>query len=91
MSAETIIPTWMRRQITIAEYDSWSGEQCAGIEIVDGMVVVGPSDSKRHNRRARLLANALDPATGSYRTGAMFTGIVEVAVPFPVQIDLGRI
>ena len=29
----------------------------AGIEIVDGMVVVSPSASKRHNRLARILAN----------------------------------
>ncbi|MEU4313362.1 Uma2 family endonuclease [Nocardia sp. NPDC024068] len=188
MTAETITPAWMHEQITITEYDSWSEEQCAGIEIVDGMVVVSPSASKRHNRLARLLANALDaaagpdwnadtgfdvrlqdvplnnrrpdvvvyrtdtiditptrpehvllvaevvspgsettdrivkveqyakagiafywrieqaatgvpliytyildPATGSYRTGEMFTGIVEVAAPFPVNVDLGRI
>jgi Uma2 family endonuclease len=39
-------------------------EQCAGIEIVDGMVVVSPSASKRHNRLARVLANALDAAAG---------------------------
>ncbi|WP_250299730.1 Uma2 family endonuclease, partial [Streptomyces sp. A 4/2] len=35
-----------------------------GIEIVDGMVVVSPSASKRHNRLARILANALDAAAG---------------------------
>ncbi|MGW1740678.1 Uma2 family endonuclease [Nocardia sp. NPDC001965] len=188
MSAETIAPAWMHEQITPAEYDSWSEEQCAGIEIVDGMVVVSPSASKRHNRLARILANALDaaagadwnadtdfdvrlqdvplnnrrpdvvvyradtiditptrpehvllvaevvspgsettdrlvkveqyaragiafywriehaatgvpliytyildPATGSYRTGEMFTGIVRVSAPFTVEIDLGRI
>ncbi|MGA6208258.1 hypothetical protein ACPESR_26235 [Nocardia testacea] len=33
----------------------------------------------------------LDPATGSYRSGEMFTGVVEAAAPFPVKIDLGRI
>jgi Uma2 family endonuclease len=54
----------MHSQITAAEYDSWSEEQCAGIEIVDGMVVVSPSASKRHNRPARILANALDAAAG---------------------------
>ncbi|MFC9662506.1 Uma2 family endonuclease [Nocardia sp. NPDC127606] len=178
----------MHEQITAAEYDTWSEEQCAGIEIVDGMVVVSPSASKRRNRLARILANALDaaagpdwnadtdfdvrlqdvpltnrrpdvvvyradtidltptrpehvllvvevvspgsettdrivkvdqhakagiafywrieqaangvpliytyildPATGSYRTGDMFTGTVEVSAPFPVEIDLGKI
>lgn len=60
-----IAPEWMHEQITAAEYDSWTEEQCAGIEIVDGMVVVRPSASKRHNRLARILANALDAAAGS--------------------------
>jgi Uma2 family endonuclease len=64
MSVDMIAPQWMHSQITAAEYDSWSQEQCAGIEIVDGMVTVSPSASKRHNRLARILANALDSAAG---------------------------
>lgn len=64
MSSEMIAPAWMHSQITAEEYDSWTDEQCAGVEIVDGMVVVSPSASKRHNRIARLLANALDAAGG---------------------------
>lgn len=64
MSVDMIAPEWMRSPITAAEYDSWSEEQCAGIEVVDGMVVVMPSASKRHNRLARFLANALDEAAG---------------------------
>ncbi|MFF0262981.1 Uma2 family endonuclease [Streptomyces microflavus] len=52
----------MHTQISAEEYDSWSEEQCASIEIVDGTVVVSPSDSKRHNRLVRILANALDTA-----------------------------
>ncbi|WP_017626770.1 Uma2 family endonuclease [Nocardiopsis chromatogenes] len=63
MGAE-MAPAWMHSQISAEEYDSWSEEQCAGIEIVDGMVVVSPSASKRHNRPARILANALDDAAG---------------------------
>jgi Uma2 family endonuclease len=59
-----VAPEWMHAQVTAAEYDSWTAEQCAGIEIVDGMVVVSPSASKRHNRLARILANALDAAAG---------------------------
>jgi hypothetical protein len=46
-----VVPAWMHEQITAEEYDSWSDEQCAGIEIVDGMVVVSPHVPKRHNRR----------------------------------------
>ncbi|MEV5647680.1 hypothetical protein AB0L57_05440 [Nocardia sp. NPDC052254] len=82
---ETVTPAWMHQQITAAEYDSWSDGQCAGIEIVDGMVVVRPSASKRHNRSARILA------TRTYRTGEMGTGTVVAAAPFPVEIDLGQI
>lgn len=64
MAAEMIAPAWMHEQITAEQYDSWSEEQCAGIEIVDGMVVVSPSASKRHNRLARIVANALEGAGG---------------------------
>lgn len=67
MTAEMMAPAWMHEQITAEEYESWSEEQCAGIEIVDGMVVVSPSASKRYNRLARILANALDAAAGSER------------------------
>ncbi|WTO37223.1 Uma2 family endonuclease [Streptomyces achromogenes] len=64
MTAGMVAPAWMHGQITVEQYESWSEEQCAGIEIVDGMVVVGPGASKRHNRLARVLANALDVAAG---------------------------
>ena len=64
MSMDMIAPEWMHSQVTAAEYESWSEEQCAGIEIVDGMVVVSPGASKRHNRLARIMANALDASAG---------------------------
>jgi hypothetical protein len=48
MTIEMIAPAWMRQQITAEQYDSWSEEQCEGIEIVDGMVVVVPSASIPH-------------------------------------------
>ncbi|KPM51380.1 hypothetical protein CcI49_15450 [Frankia sp. CcI49] len=59
-----IAPAWMHQQITADQYDSWSPEQCAGIEIVDGMIVVSPSASKRHNRLIKILAVALEAAAG---------------------------
>ncbi|MFB7633630.1 Uma2 family endonuclease [Streptomyces sp. NPDC056149] len=65
MTAEMVAPAWMHTQITAEQYDSWSEEQCAGIEIVDGMVVVSPSASKRHNRLARVMVNGLDAAAGA--------------------------
>ncbi|MFJ8807411.1 Uma2 family endonuclease [Streptomyces sp. NPDC102490] len=188
MTAETVAPAWMHEQITADAYESSSEEQCPGIEVVDGMVVVRPSASKRHSRLARILANALDtamspewnadtdfdvrlqdvpltnrrpdvvayradtidvtptrpehvllvaevvspgsettdrivkvdqyakagigfywrieqaatgvplvytyvlhPATKTYRDGDVFTGVLKVAAPFPVEIDLGQL
>ncbi|KPI06080.1 hypothetical protein OK074_4304 [Actinobacteria bacterium OK074] len=64
MAPEMAAPAWMHTQISAEQYDSWSEEQCAGIEIADGTVVVSPSASKRHNRPALILANALDAAAG---------------------------
>ncbi|MCF3166811.1 Uma2 family endonuclease [Streptomyces violaceoruber] len=64
MTAEMVAPAWMHTPISAEQYASWSEEQCADIEIVDGMVVVSPTASKRHNRLARILANALDAAAG---------------------------
>ena len=34
MTAEMVAPAWMHEQITVEEYESWSEEQCVGIEIV---------------------------------------------------------
>jgi Uma2 family endonuclease len=64
MTVEMVAPAWMHQQVTAEAYAAWTEEQCAGIEIVDGMVLASPSASKRHNRLARLLANALDVAAG---------------------------
>ena len=64
MTAEMIAPARVREQVTAEQYGASTPEQCAGIEVVDGMVLVGPSPSKRHNRMTRLLANALDAAAG---------------------------
>ncbi|MET9256795.1 Uma2 family endonuclease [Streptomyces sp. NPDC003717] len=64
MTSERVTPAWMHSQISAEQYDSWSEEQCAGIEIVDGMAVVRPNAAKRPKRLARILANALDAAAG---------------------------
>jgi Uma2 family endonuclease len=66
MTADMVAPAWMHEPISAAQYDTWTAEQCAGIEIVDGMVVVSPSASKRHNRLARMIANVLDAAGGAH-------------------------
>ena len=60
MTADMIAPAWMHELVTAEQYDSWAEEQCAGIEIVDGMVLVTPSASVFHKRIARTLANNLD-------------------------------
>ncbi len=33
----------------------------------------------------------LGPAVGTYREGEVFTGVVKVAAPFPVRVDLGQL
>ncbi|MDH6628284.1 hypothetical protein M2271_006116 [Streptomyces sp. LBL] len=33
----------------------------------------------------------LDPATKTYRDGDVFTGVLKVTAPFPVEIGLGQI
>ncbi|MEX5635511.1 hypothetical protein [Parafrankia sp. FMc2] len=42
-----IAPAWMHEQITAAQYDSWSEEQCAGIEIVADIVSPGSESTDR--------------------------------------------
>jgi Putative restriction endonuclease len=64
MTVEMVAPAWMHQQVTAEQYAAWTEEQCAGIENRGWIVFVSPSPSKRHNRLARLLANALDVAAG---------------------------
>ncbi len=33
----------------------------------------------------------LDPAARVYREGDVFTGVVKVAAPFPMRVDLGQL
>ncbi|WP_211268598.1 hypothetical protein [Actinoplanes subtropicus] len=33
----------------------------------------------------------LDPATGRYRDGEVFTGVVKLTAPFPIEVDLGQV
>ncbi|WP_285441032.1 MULTISPECIES: N-acetyltransferase [unclassified Streptomyces] len=53
MTAEMAAPAWMHEQITAEQYDSWSEEQCAGIEIVDDLYVA-PSGRRTGAGRALL-------------------------------------
>jgi Uma2 family endonuclease len=50
--------------ISAEQYDSWTEEESADIEIVDGLLAPRPSPSKRHNRIAMRIAVALDQASG---------------------------
>ncbi len=61
MTAKMLAPARMHNQFSAEQYDSWSTEQCACIEIVDEMVVSAAAP-KPHNRLPRILANALDAA-----------------------------
>jgi Uma2 family endonuclease len=73
MTTETIPPFWMHDLVSAADYDSWPEERCDGIEIMDGMVVVSPRPSKRHNWVATLIAVALNSAgQPEWRAGTDF-------------------
>jgi Uma2 family endonuclease len=65
----TALPEWMltlpEEGVTAEEYDRMPAELCRRIEIVDGSIIVSPSATPRHNRIARLLANALEEAAPS--------------------------
>jgi len=50
--------------ITAQQYDAWSPDECADVEIVDGVLVRNLPRSKREQRLRRTLANALDAAAG---------------------------
>lgn len=39
MSVDVIVPPGARSRVMAEEYESWSVEQCVGIEIADGAVV----------------------------------------------------
>ncbi|MEV5712154.1 Uma2 family endonuclease [Actinoallomurus sp. NPDC052274] len=60
------LPEWMlslpEEGVTAEEYDRMPEEICRRIEIVDGSIIVSPSATPRHNRIARLFANALEAA-----------------------------
>ncbi len=36
MTVEMVAPDWMHELVTAEQYATWTPEQCAGIEIVDG-------------------------------------------------------
>jgi Uma2 family endonuclease len=60
----TALPDWMltlpEEGVTAEDYDRMPEEICRRIEILDGSIIVSPSATPRHNRIARLLANALE-------------------------------
>jgi Uma2 family endonuclease len=62
----TALPDWMltlpEEGVTAEDYDRMPEEICRRIEILDGSIIVSPSATPRHNRIARLLANALEQA-----------------------------
>jgi hypothetical protein len=96
-------PEWMatlsKESVSAEKYDRMPEEICRRIEVVDGRVIMSPAASPRHNRIARMLANAVEEAapapwqvTGvdlriSDRPLAHF-GALTAEAPFPVTVDL---
>jgi len=73
VTTEMIPPIWMHELVTADDYDSWSEERSRGIEIMDGMVVMSPSPSARHNWVGTSLAVSLAAAgRPQWRAGTDF-------------------
>lgn len=43
MTAGMVTAAWMHQPVSAEQYQTWTEDQRAGIEIVDGMVVVSPA------------------------------------------------
>ncbi len=70
MTTEMITPYWMREQITAEQYDSWSEERCADIEIVDGLIHLMAMRTLLNSRSTWKIANALDRPDLSWRAAS---------------------
>lgn len=62
MSAQTLDDSWMHEQISAEQYDAMPEDQCRDIEIVDGMVHMGPKPTAYHNDVGRWIANGIEAA-----------------------------
>jgi Uma2 family endonuclease len=54
--------TLSKESVSAEKYDRMPEEICRRIEVVDGRVIMSPAASPRHNRIARMLANAIEEA-----------------------------
>ncbi len=62
MTAEMIAPAWMHELVTAEQYDSWSEDQCERHRDCRRDGSGDPERVARHNRVAKVLANALEAA-----------------------------
>lgn len=94
--ADTIdlTPTRPEHVLLVVEVVSPGSETTDRIVKVDQYAKAGIAFNWRIEQAANgvplIYTYILDPATGSYRTGDMLTGAVDVSAPFPVEIDLGK-
>jgi Uma2 family endonuclease len=95
--AETIdvTPTRPEHVLLVAEVVSPGSETTDRIVKVDQYAKAGIAFYWRIEQAATgvplVYTYVLDPAAGVYREGDVFTGVMKVVAPFPVEIDLGRI
>lgn len=95
--AETIdiTPTRPQHVLLVAEVVSPGSETTDRVVKVDQYAKAGIGFYWRIEQAATgvplVYAYALDPATRTYRDAGLFTGILKVAAPSPVEIDLGQV
>ncbi|EXU63730.1 hypothetical protein Z951_34470 [Streptomyces sp. PRh5] len=95
--AETIdvTPTRPEHVLLVAEVVSPGSETTDRIVKVDQYAKAGIAFYWRIEQAATgvplVYTYVLDPATRTYREGDVFTGVVKVAAPFPVRVDLGQL
>ncbi|WBO65683.1 helix-turn-helix transcriptional regulator [Streptomyces camelliae] len=90
-----ITPTRPEHVLLVAEVVSPGSETTDRIVKVDQYAKAGIGFYWRIEQAATgvplVYTYVLDPATKTYRDGDVFTGVLKVAAPFPVEIDLGQI
>lgn len=90
-----VIPTRPEHVLSVVEVVSPGSETTDRIVEVDQYAKAGIALYWRIEQAVNgvplISTYILDPATGSYRTGEMFTGTVDISAPFPVKVDLSGI
>jgi Uma2 family endonuclease len=79
---ESALLRFPHRELTAEQYDALPEEACRDIEVVDGMVVMSPKPTRRHQKVAARLWQALEPACGPEWTAVLDVDLRIADEPF---------